>query len=126
MLNKEGRPYIANVGIGLLVVIVVLLIYVFFVPFDFVFKDDGEVVYTQRGVSAWMDFEKESKEIEGGEAVYGKDAPKYYYGETKDKTVFSDSGFEFRWKMITIALKNLVTLNWDREDFELELNARPR
>lgn len=126
MLNKEGRPIIANPLFGLAGVIVALLIYIFFVPFDFVFKDDSGIVYTQRGVSVVTNFEKNSEKIEGGEAVYGDDASVYYYGETKEKIAFTKPYGKFKWNMALLAMKNLVTLNWEREDFVMEMNARPR
>lgn len=124
MLDKEGRPIIANPLVGIVALIIVIVSYVVLVPFDFVFKDDNGVIYTQRRVSVISDFEKNAEETEGGEVVYGDGAPVYYYGDGKEKIAFADSYGDLRWEMALLAAKNLVTLNWDRESFTIEMYAR--
>ena len=123
MFNKDGRPKIANFVWGIAMVLLVLLIYLLFVPFDFVFKDDSGVVFIQRGVTL-VDFKVDEDDSGDSEAVYGENAADYYYAFDEKNVKFSDSDFDIRKKMICLAVKNLISFKWDRENFAIEMNAR--
>lgn len=123
MFDRDGRPTIANLGIALLAIVVVLLIYVMLVPFDFVFKDDSGVVFTQRGASVLF-IEGDAKDTTEGNVVYGEDAAAFYYFDGEESVEFSAPYSDIKMKMLGIAVKNLVTFRWDRECFVLEFNAK--
>lgn len=122
---KNGRPIIMNPLLSLLVVVLVLSFYAFFVPFSFVFKANDEVVYTQEDVTMISNFEKDADELEESDVVYGKDADKFYFYNNKRNLEYKSSYFKLRFKMYLTAVKNLVTLNWDDEDYVIEMKAKP-
>lgn len=124
MLNSDGRPKIVDPASGLIILVLVLLIYAVMVPFNLVFKVNGEEVLCQSGVSAVSNFEKNASELEGSEAVYSEDAASFFFVDGDEEVDFESPNFKLRMKMALTAAKNLVTFNWDREYFVIELNAK--
>ena len=124
MVDKEGRLIIMNVFAAVLISVLVVTIYAALAPFSLAFKVDGEVAYTQSSVTIFSNYEKESDGSVLSEAVYGEDAPTYYYTVGDEKYVFGESNSnKLRVKMFLQAAKNLVTLKWADEDFVIELES---
>lgn len=125
LLKEDGKPVIAGPILAIAVVLLVISFYAALVPFSFVFKSDGEVVYTQEDVKLFSNFENNAADSEGSEVVYGKDAAKFVFYSNKKNLEFKSSYFKLRMKMYYMAAKNLVTLKWDEENFVIEMNEKP-
>ncbi len=125
MFSREGRPIIANPFVAIAAVVLIIFLYAVFVPFSFVFKTDGEVVYTQEDVTLFSNFEKRAADSEESDTVYGNDSAKFYFYSNKKNLEYKSSYFKLRMKMLGMATKNLVTMNWDKEYFVIEMNAKP-
>ena len=123
MLDREGRPIIINWFTALFVTAAVVLIYALVVPFTFSFRVNGEVVYTQKDVRVFTDFEKNASETEEGDVVYADGAVTFSYlsGEKKEK--FEKPYDDIRMDMLLKAITNFITLKWDRTDFVIEMDA---
>lgn len=122
--DREGRPKIANVFVALLITLLLIVLYALLTPFTFVFKTDGEVVYTQEEVKPGWNFAEKAVGTEGSDVVYSEDAVEFTYTNAFGKTVvYDDSYGGLRIKMILLAAKNLFTFNWDEENYVVEFNS---
>ena len=122
-LNDEGRPKIANALVAAIVTVAIIVLYAVFVPFTFVFKVDGETVYTQHSVYVLTDYSEKTDNSELSKNVYGEGAEHFFYTEDGEKIPFSKPYKGIRGKLFMKAVMNFITLNWDEENYIVEFNS---
>ena len=117
------KPAKATVLMSVVAMIAVYLIYIMFVPFTFRFVEDGEDVLVQEDVRIFTNLEKNADESYGSERVYGEESVRFKFEHKDGMAEFKRSSWKLRFKMINTATVNLLSFDWDKENFVIVFSA---